>query len=302
MGRFRVLCLMYHRLCTADAYQHLQGTERMFTLPVEQFDRHISHLTGEGLTFLSPQEVEAFARGHLKLKRGGVMITFDDGCRSVGELAAPVLRSYGAKATLFVTTDPASYVFDLSPDDPRLTDEAIAALDGDTIQIESHSVTHQPLTGMRDSELRNELVGSRLHLEAVLHRDVGYFAIPGNWFDKRVIRLARNAGYRGLWCSNPGWVHCGSHGFPFPRVNIDGDVTLDGFRRQISPFGVVRRRVVMAVKRTPGRILGPRLWDPVRRAALACVPGGYLSMRRIGGACVVLVGILVFFLLIWKLR
>jgi len=97
-------------------------------------------------------------------------------------------------------------------------------------------------------------------------------------------------------------VYRGSHGFPFPRVNIDGDVTLEGFRRQISTFGVAHRRVVMSLKRTPGRILGPRLWDPVRRTLLACVPGGFLSMRRIGGACVVLVGILALLLVIWKLR
>lgn len=280
-GSRHILCLMYHRLCADDQYEALSGPERVFTIPVGRFEWQIKRLRDSGYAFVGPQQVRDFAAGESSLDQPAVMITFDDGCRSVGELGAPVLKRFGACATLFVTTDENAEVFAATPNDPRMSDEQIADLDGGCVQIESHAVSHRPLSGLDHGEMRSELSQSRAHLEKLLNREVRYFAVPGNWYDQSTLHAAREAGYHAVWCSKPGVVTVGMNAYPFPRVNIDGDVSDRGFLRQISPGGIVRRKIVFAAKQLPGRILGPKIWSPLRRMLLSCMPGGYLSMRRV---------------------
>ena len=283
----KVLCLMYHRLCDDERYAALSGTERVFNMPAARFDAQIGWLAAAGYQFVSADQVAAFASGELKLDGPAVMITFDDGCTSVATHAAPILRRHGARATVFVTTDADAYVFGLTPNDARLSDQAIADLDGDTILIESHSVTHRPLSELGDDDVCNELHESRSRLAQILRRPVSYFAVPGNWYDGRVLRLARQAGYRAVWSSDPGSVRRGATPFPFPRVNIDGDLSLAQFRAQLTATGIAQRRIVAAFKRLPGRLLGPRRWYPLRKAILRMVPGGHLSKRRVWGGLIV---------------
>ena len=297
--RPRVICLMYHRLADAEAYGRTAGTERIFTLPDDEFERQIAHLAGAGYTFVTPNDVRRFVAGELVLPDPSVLITFDDGCVSVDRIARPILARHGARGTVFVTTDPDSYVFGLGGD-RRLTDEELLAGDGDTIGFESHAVSHRPLRGMPDAEIRRELAESKQELERILSREVRYLAIPGNWFDRRVMQIARAAGYHAVWCSHPGKTRVGADPFGLPRINVEGHLTGPQFAAAIRPFGIVQRRLVSLIKRTPGRLLGPRYWLPLRRVIMRCIPGGYVTTRRIlaGAGVVVVLGVLA---LLWWL-
>lgn len=276
----RVLCLMYHRLRDSGAGETAKGTERMFVLSVEEFERQIAYLKQSGHRFLSADEACRFARGILTIREPAVLITFDDGCRSSAELGGPVLGRYGARATMFVTTDPRAGVFQLGAGDPRLSDEALQALDGKVMSIGAHGVSHEPLSGMGEEAIRHELVEAKRELERVTGRSVDYFAVPGNWFDRRVLRIAAETGYQAVWCSVPGAIRPGMNPYGLPRVNIDGDMDLARFRAQLQPSGVARRRLLFEIKSAPKRVLGPHRWAPIRAFVLRLVPGGHLSMRR----------------------
>lgn len=277
----RVICLMYHRLCARHEYERVSGTERIFTLPVDSFEQQIAHLKEAGYAFVSPEQVTRFAAGETELPQPAVMITFDDGAVSVYEFALSVLRKHGASATVFVTTDPESYVFQTGDGGQRrMTDDELRELAG-VIQVGSHAVTHRPLRALPDAQLRQELAESRQRLEAVVGSDVEYLAIPGNWFDHRVMQLAREVGYKAVWCSNVGTIRVGSELYGLPRVNVEGSLTMPQFIAAIRPTGVAQRRMVSWVKRTPSRLLGPRLWLPLRKLFLACIPGHHISTRRI---------------------
>ncbi len=298
--RPRVVCLMYHRLVKREAFERISGTERIFTLPSELFDAQIGHLKARGYRFLNADEALDFASGRLRLDGEGVLVTFDDGCRSVMTEALPILRRHGACATLFVTTDPDAYVFKLGDaSDPRMSDEELSELDGPVIRLESHAVSHRPLRGMSEAEIEGELRDSKAHLERLTGRAIGHLAIPGNWYDDRVLRIARATGYRSVWCSRPGGVHPGASPLGLPRVNVEGLLDLDRFDALLLPGGLAQRRLIGAVKSAPGRLLGPRAWQPIRRAVLRCVPGGFMSFRRwkiaIGVLCLLVILLAVLF-------
>lgn len=277
-----VVCLMYHRFATREEYRKRQGTERIFTIPVESFDQQIRHLKDSGYTFVTPEQVRRCAVGEAQLPHPSVLLTIDDGCMSIYQHAIPVLRKYGARATVFVTTDPASYVFqEACGGERRLTDNELRQADGDCLQFESHAVTHRPLRGMSEELIRHELAESKRQLDAVLLRPVSYLAIPGNWFDDNVMRIAREVGYKAVWCSKPGGVRAGSDLFGLPRVNVEGQLTIGQFASAITPWGVTVRRLLASIKTLPAQLLGPRVWLPIRRAILRFVPGNYLSVRRL---------------------
>jgi peptidoglycan/xylan/chitin deacetylase (PgdA/CDA1 family) len=279
--RPRVLCLMYHRFASAAEYRRRQGTERVFTVSIENFEQQVASLMDAGYSFVSAEQVHQFAAGSLQLPQPCVMITIDDGCRSVAELALPVLERYQACATVFVTTDPDSYVFKLGDGlDGRLSNRELHELDGRTLRFESHAVTHRPLRGLPEDELRRELLDSRRHLEAILGRVPAYFAVPGNWYDRQVMSMARKVGYEAVWCSRPGAVHAGDALFGLSRVNVEGQLTLAEFIRALHPFWLARRRLLSAVKRIPARLLGPRHWLPLRTIIMRWIPGHHLSMQR----------------------
>ncbi len=281
----RVLCLMYHRVASAEAYARCTGTEKIFTLPVAEFERQIEYLATEGYHFLNPDEMCAFVLGHARLPDPSVLITFDDGCESVYSVASAALKRYGARGTVFVTTDPEAYVFTLhGSTDRRMTDDELRSLDGPVVSVESHGVTHLPMRGMSDVDLRRELVESKRELERILARPVKYLGIPGNWYDRRVMRMAREAGYEAVWISNPGFTRRGMSPLGLPRVNVEGHLTLPEFIKAISPAGVLQRTIVSRIKRTPGQLLGPKYWEPLRKCIMRCIPGGYVSTKRILGA------------------
>ena len=170
------------------------------------------------------------------------------------------------RATLFVTTDPAAYVFDPArPDQSRLSDDELRALKPDRVEIAAHGATHRPMTELSDADLDAELSGARATLERVLNRPVQYFASPGGWYDDRVIRAATKAGYTGACVSDTGAIRPGAVPMRLRRINVAGTVNAQRLEDLLSPYGIARVRFKKACKQIPGRLLGPRLWMPIRR-------------------------------------
>jgi peptidoglycan/xylan/chitin deacetylase (PgdA/CDA1 family) len=296
----RLVCLMYHRLAPASFYATVRGGERTFTLPTESFAEQLAELRAQGYRFVTPSQASAFLDGRDPSTQPAVLITFDDGCVSVFREAIPILKEHQACATAFVTTDPASHVFRLEYGvDRRMTDDELREADRSGLNIESHGVTHRPLSGLSDDELRFELTESRRRLEAVLGRPVQHLAIPGNWYDARVLKFAREAGYSAAWCSRPGAVRPGLRAFGLPRVNVDGYMGLGAFRAQLRPAGIAWRRMLLTLRGLPGRLLGPTKWLPMRAMILRGVPGGHVSIRQVAVLSVVTLGVLV--VLWWRL-
>lgn len=231
----RVLCLMYHRFVSTAEYAALAGDERIYSMPVDRFEQQLAELRRRGFRAIDTADAVAFANGKSNLGDPSVLITIDDGNRSVLTLAVPLLRKYGLRATLFVTTDPAAFVFDPArPDQARLTDDEIRSIDPAVIDIQAHGVTHRPMRDLSDDELKNELGDARTTLGQLTGRPVYCLAIPGNWYDDRVLRFARRAGYEAVFVSDKGHIRRGSDPFRLPRHTVQGYKSLDGFQRLLS--------------------------------------------------------------------
>jgi len=218
-------------------------------------------------------------------------LTIDDGCASVYTRMLPILRRHGAQAILFVTTDAASAVFrEAGTGERRLTDPEIRELAAAGVEIGSHAVSHRPLSAMQEEEIRRELADSKRELERVTGAPVRHFAVPANWYDDRVLRIASETGYEAVFCSRPSTVRHGAGAFGIARVNVEGGLDLDAFARALSPAGIAQRRLVMVLRGLPKRLVGPRAWTALRESALGRAGGQWLSPSRMAAAAAVAVG------------
>jgi len=83
----------------------LLDDNEIWTLDVASFESQMRYLHENGYRTVSPDELAAWQRGEKDLPQRPVVITFDDGDRSVYELAWPILQKYGLTATFFVVTN-----------------------------------------------------------------------------------------------------------------------------------------------------------------------------------------------------
>ena len=209
-------------------------------------------------------------------------ITFDDGCVSVYDMAFPLLRERGWPAVLFVTTDPDSWVFSLGSNaQRRVTPEEMRELEEGGVTIGSHSVTHGALESMSEEENTHELGDSKRALEEVLGKEVRYFGVPLNWYGPKVRRVAEAVGYRAVCTSDNGTIHGDSDPFHLRRFIIEGSFSEAEFARNLRAASIVQRRVINTVKRLPARLLGPKIWLPLRRRLFNSFLGRYFTLRYI---------------------
>ena len=81
--------------------------------PVDIFQEKIFSLSHSGYNFIFWEELYQYMSGKNRLPLPSVMITFDDGYLDNWVYAFPILKNYGAKATIFVNpefVDPTSIV------------------------------------------------------------------------------------------------------------------------------------------------------------------------------------------------
>lgn len=265
-----MLCLMYHRIPLDSDYADCSGPEKRFSLPVSRFRQQIEYLRSNQFEFMTLQAAIDAIRTKRVSKKKAVLLTFDDGCRSVYDNAFPLLRVNNVPAAVFVTTDPASSVFQLnSENESRLTQQQLQTLSNKGITIGSHGLSHRPLTGLSYDQIVYELTASKQTLEQMISKTVDLLAVPGNWIDKSVIEVAQQVGYRAVFTSHPGRIGCQTNLFRIPRINIEGTLSLEQFRHRISMTGLLKKKTIGVIKQIPANLLGPKRWIPIRKKIIS---------------------------------
>ena len=238
-GSSAVVVLAYHGVVDCAP-----ARAKQYRMPLARLTQQLEWLRANGYTTIDPDVwIDAMEQGQpVDPKR--VILTFDDGHKSDYQIVAPLLERYGFRGVFFIPT--------------AFLNARKAAAYRDLVKrghrVGSHTVHHFYLTmkgrprvtcgrvaGCTDDDIRQELVGSRTALaERVAPTDL--LAWPGNYFDERTIRLAREAGYRGLFACEKqvrsGGLLLGVPGTTTSpdiiyRVEVDGRCSLAAFARSV---------------------------------------------------------------------
>ncbi|MFN3231858.1 MAG: polysaccharide deacetylase family protein [Alphaproteobacteria bacterium] len=126
-----ILC--YHQFTNGRPRNRMQVT-------ADAFEAQMRYLIDNGYRVVSLRELEGFLNGSRPLPKRSVVVTIDDGYSSVYDIAFPILKRLGLKATLFVYTDFVGGGLSLSWDKMREMDRS------GVIDIQSHSKSHTSMS------------------------------------------------------------------------------------------------------------------------------------------------------------
>jgi peptidoglycan/xylan/chitin deacetylase (PgdA/CDA1 family) len=172
----RIAVLSYHKIGPPGP----GGWETWFYIPEAIFAEQLEALSEGGW---QPVDHVTFVQGLIEpegLPERTVLITFDDGQRSVLEVALPVLERLGYPAILFMPTDfvGLTNTFDSEPDEPLCDWDDLRELVRRGIAVQSHGTSHRPFSELAPTERALELKRSKAVLGAELGQEVELFAYP----------------------------------------------------------------------------------------------------------------------------
>ncbi|RYD28423.1 MAG: hypothetical protein EOP87_19695, partial [Verrucomicrobiaceae bacterium] len=222
--------------------------ETAMRIRTSKFRQQMEALRQMGLTVISMDDFIAWKKGEKTIPPKSILITLDDGWKSVHTDAFPILKEYNYPFTLYLYK---SYV---DGGGKALTSAMIGEMISAGATIGSHSVSHPyPATVkmMRkkgpdayDAFLRKELGESKRFLESKFPKaKAATFAYPGGFYTEEMLPLADEFGYTHLFTVLPGKVKRGMPDKTLPRYIILGnyDKIFDfatTFREAGAPSGV----------------------------------------------------------------
>ena len=182
--------LTYHRFA--------EDCSSPLCMPARTFERQMQYLKENGYHVITAEDLVAFLGYRQGLPKKSVLITMDDGYRSVYNIAYPILKKYGFKATLFIYT---SFV---GVSKMAITWDQLKEMQTNGFTIGSHTIYHSDLTNPKAGEseqeyiarLKEELNGSKKIIDHKLGQDTYFLAYPFGYYDQRSIQMAKEAGYK----------------------------------------------------------------------------------------------------------
>lgn len=205
-----------------------------FVLGRRQFAQQMEYLARHRLA-VSLDDLEDHLAGRRKVPRGAVVVTIDDGLRSLHHEALPILRDHDLPAVAFVTpglleNNPA----EASKDDPYLTWSQLEAVRAGGIEIGSHGFTHRSLGRLPASEAEDEISRSKAVLQQRLGSEVRAMAYPFGTrpdFNAGTRASLARAGYRFGFTSQHGSIVPGADPLVLARIKVEAGDSMSLFRR-----------------------------------------------------------------------
>ena len=171
--------LMYHKLS--------ENRSDSLTISADKFDLQMMYLKEKGYQTITFSELKTLCDAGEKLPKKTIIISFDDAYSSFKELALPLLKKYGFKATLFV---PVAYVgktniWDQGQDSilPAQTLKQLT-IQGD-VEIGLHSFLHRNWADLAIEDMEEDLQNCFQSLDFWAIPFVRVLAYPYGGFPKK---------------------------------------------------------------------------------------------------------------------
>ena len=260
----RVTVLGYHDFSsTKDATEMLISTAK--------FRRQMQAIKDLGLNVISLEDFTAWKRGEKTIGDRSVLITIDDGWKSIYTDAFPILKEMGFPFTIFLYTN---YI---NGGSNALTTAMIKEMQKHGCSIGSHSISHPYPAAVKSERakgeaafkayLQKEMGQSRKSLQKQFGGDILCYAYPGGFVTGEMLPIAAEQGYECLFTVLPGKTTRSTSNFTIPRYIILG--THDYIFRNATSFkatktsaatlGAIIQTTPHPVIPEPGSIISTRL-------------------------------------------
>ncbi len=229
-GLRRLAVLGFHKVGSPP----VQGWETWFYIPSARFVGYLRWLEASDWRVISAPQFLKGLESPETLPQRSVLLTFDDGYRSMRDVTLPLLRSFNFSAVLFVPTGFIGHVnsFDtgVEPEEPICDWADLMELQRHEVSIQSHSVSHRRFSTLDGADRDRELKESQALLENRLGNRVELFSFPygDDGGDRRASASAlQRAGYKAAYLYGGGPITVpAADVYQIPRLKIGPDTDL----------------------------------------------------------------------------
>lgn len=199
-------------------YHHISdSTPRSTSLSPKLFEQHLQYLTNNGFKVVDLKTVIRAINQKKPFTKKSVLITFDDGYRSIFDVAFPLLKKHDFPFVVFVNTDPVNKQLE-----QFMSWEELQILIDNGGAIANHSVSHPHMIRKEITDNTDELLemvkyeietadrSLKLHLSET-HKA---FAYPYGEYEPSVKKLLKQLGY----------IAFGQHSGAVPVTNSSQDI------------------------------------------------------------------------------
>lgn len=214
-GQIVAPILLYHKIA-GETY------ESRYQVSVPDFRLQMQTLHEMGYTAIPISTLLDVLINGGDLPEKPIVITFDDGHKSVYENAFPIMQSFGYSGVFYIV---ANRIYDTTD---FVNVEILKEMAAAGWEIGSHGYTHSNLT-LDHSSVNHEIAYSRLDLQDALSVDIQTFAYPYGAVDPFLYEKVADYGYRGgmgLGISNQ---HSLYSLYYLNRREVQGDFSLEDF-------------------------------------------------------------------------
>jgi len=204
-------------------FHAVEDRRSVIAISPDVFRRGMARLHEFGYRSLSLTKVVDCLRRSAPFPDRSFAITFDDGYQSVYEEAFPLLDHYGMSATIFLTVGNKEIGNNAGRRPSRegrsmLTWTEIGEMRQRGIDFGAHTLTHQDLTRLSQSQIRTEVYDSKSIIEDKLGMPVTAFAYPYGRYDQQSYEIVSQC-FDCACTDSLGLVRAGSDLFALERVD-----------------------------------------------------------------------------------
>lgn len=218
----RVSVLGYH-------WFHASRPALEMCMPTAKFREQMQFIKDSQIPVISMAEFLAWRRGQGEIPPRAILITMDDGWKSVYTQAFPILKELQIPFTVFLYKN---YVGSHRGGRALSLKMIQEMIESGLCSIGSHSVTHPRPGTVRDfakkepktylTFLQTEFGESKRFLEESFKEKITTYAYPGGFYTKEMFPVAGDFGYDHLFTVKPGKIRRDSSSHTLPRYIILG--------------------------------------------------------------------------------
>lgn len=201
--------LMYHHV--QDEVIAKNSNTTSLTVTPDFFRKQMQYLKDKNYQIITPGDLENFFNTGTKVPPKSVIITFDDGYKDNYTVAYPILKEFGFKATIFISTGHVNGAEYLSWDEIKEM--------SDLINFGNHTWSHHASAGPM-TELEKEIETADIQLrEHGLNQDK-IFAYPYGNSSIDAETVLNKLKYQLAFTTTYGKMMCVKKKFDLPRIRV----------------------------------------------------------------------------------
>jgi len=214
-------------------YHEISAVNNLWCVSPDHFKQQLDFLKKNGYKTISLTELKKGLEQNKETAEKLVVLTFDDARKGVYASAYPKLKEHGFTATIFIVPDwiEGKSLQGHSVFSEFLSWEELKELSENDFELGSHTLSHQNLMSLNETDLIKEINESKRIIENKLNRKINSFSYPYGKYNHSIIGKIKES-YEIALTTNRGFS---KKDLEFSRQWVLRDTTLEQFQKLLTP-------------------------------------------------------------------